>query len=235
VIEDAACAAGSEILWQGRWERIGRPHGLVACFSFHPRKLLSTGDGGMLTTADPDLDRKFRLLRQHGMSVSDVVRHASPTVVRESYSTLGFNYRLTDIQAAIGREQLKRLPGIVARRRALADRYSNAFADCDGVIPVAERAWTRTNWQSYTVRVSEGRQGETMQRMRDAGIATRRGALNAHLQPAYQDEPWRAATPLTESEWLQETVIVLPLFHELTESDQDRVIDEVRRAVGGLP
>src|SRR5687767_7624263 len=85
VIEDAACAAGSEIRWNGQWERVGRPHADVACFSFHPRKLLSTGDGGMLTTARPDLDERFRLLRQHGMSVPDTARHASATVINESY------------------------------------------------------------------------------------------------------------------------------------------------------
>src|SRR6185295_9018861 len=120
LIEDAACAIGSEIEWQGNWERIGKPHGEVACFSFHPRKLLSTGDGGMLTTSNAKLDRSFRLLRQHGMSVPDAVRHSSPRVIFERYPVVGFNYRMTDIQAAIGREQLKRLPEIVARRRELA-------------------------------------------------------------------------------------------------------------------
>ncbi|MGH9496442.1 MAG: DegT/DnrJ/EryC1/StrS family aminotransferase, partial [Candidatus Sulfotelmatobacter sp.] len=110
VVEDAACAIGSEILWDKNWENIGKPHADVACFSFHPRKLLTTGDGGMLTTADREMDHKFRLWRQHGMSVPDTVRHASPNVVFESYPELGFNYRMTDIQAAVGREQLKRLP-----------------------------------------------------------------------------------------------------------------------------
>ncbi len=104
LIEDAACAIGSEIEWQGAWHRIGQPHGDVACFSFHPRKLLSTGDGGMLTTASAELDRAFRLLRQHGMSVPDAVRHSSERVIFESYPVVGYNYRMTDIQAAIGRE-----------------------------------------------------------------------------------------------------------------------------------
>jgi len=106
VIEDAACAIGSEIFWDGRWERVGRPRADIACFSFHPRKLLSTGDGGMLTTRSPKLDATFRLLRQHGMTVPDTVRHASSQVVFEQYSVQAFNYRMTDIQAAIGREQL---------------------------------------------------------------------------------------------------------------------------------
>ena len=128
MIEDAACAIGSEIRWDGRWERIGRPHGDIACFSFHPRKLLSTGDGGMLTTRDAELDATFRLLRQHGMSVPDTVRHASSQVVFESTRSLGFNYRMTDIQAAIGREQLKRLPAIVARRRDAGRRDTPTYA-----------------------------------------------------------------------------------------------------------
>ena len=118
LIEDAACAVGSEICINGRWEPIGRPHGDIACFSFHPRKVISTGDGGMLTTSNPDFDRAFRLLRQHGMSIADTVRHGSQQVVFEEYLTIGYNYRMTDIQAAIGRKQLERLPHLVSRRRA---------------------------------------------------------------------------------------------------------------------
>src|SRR5919199_403934 len=117
VVEDAACAAGSQIRVDGEWERIGKPHGDVACFSFHPRKLLTTGDGGMLTTANAEYDRLFRLWRQHSMGVSDTQRHASNQVIFEEYAELGFNYRMTDLQAAVGRVQLERLPGIVARRR----------------------------------------------------------------------------------------------------------------------
>jgi perosamine synthetase len=110
VIEDAACAIGSEIRWQGGWEKVGKPHADAACFSFHPRKVISTGDGGMITTRHADWDARFRLLRQHAMSVPDTVRHRAMQVVFESYPVLGYNYRLTDIQAAVGRQQLARLP-----------------------------------------------------------------------------------------------------------------------------
>ena len=134
VIEDAACAIGSEILWNGRWEKIGRPHGDVACYSFHPRKVISTGDGGMITTANADWDARFRLLRQHAMSVPDTVRHGSNQVIFESYPTIGFNYRMTDIQAAVGRAQLERLPDIVAERRDLAERYGALL----GAVPYLE-------------------------------------------------------------------------------------------------
>jgi dTDP-4-amino-4,6-dideoxygalactose transaminase len=233
VVEDAACAVGSEIRWNGRWERIGRPHGLIACFSFHPRKLLSTGDGGMLTTSDPDLDRKFRLLRHHGMNVSDTVRHSASTVIEEEYPVLGYNYRMTDIQAAIGREQLKRLPAIVSRRRALAARYHQGLGDLDGLHVPVEPEWARSNWQSYVVRVAGARRLGIMQALLDAGIATRRGAMNAHREAAYPPDTWRSPGPLRRSEEAQDRAIVLPLFHQLTESDQDRVIAEVRRVVGG--
>jgi dTDP-4-amino-4,6-dideoxygalactose transaminase len=233
VVEDAACAAGSEIRRGGRWERIGKPHGDVACFSFHPRKLLSTGDGGMLTTARPELDRQFRLLRQHGMSVPDTVRHASTQVMTESYPILGFNYRLTDIQAAIGREQLARLPAMVERRREQADRYGDRLRGLPGVVTPREPEWARTNWQSYAIRLQPPLdQQSVMQRMLDNGVATRRGVMNAHLEASYPPGSWQT-TPagLAKSEAAGDTTIVLPLYHDLTEQDQDRVVAALERAV----
>src|SRR5207244_12070407 len=128
-------------------------HGAIACFPFHPRKLVTAGEGGMLTTSDPELDRQFRLLRQHGMTISDTVRHTLNEVTFESYPVVGYNYRMTDIQAAVGREQLKRLPAIVARRRELAARYQDALQSIDGVIVPREPRWARTNWQRYAIRV----------------------------------------------------------------------------------
>jgi dTDP-4-amino-4,6-dideoxygalactose transaminase len=233
VIEDAACAIGSEVNVDDSWERIGRPHGDIACFSFHPRKLLSTGDGGMLTTADPELDRRFRLLRQHGMSVSDSARHASKEIITEEYATLGFNYRLTDIQAAVGREQLKRLPTIVARRRQLASRYHDRLSSMAGVTIPAEPVWARSNWQTYAVRLAPPHdQRLVMQRMLDAGIATRRGVMNAHSEPAYPPGTWRAAAEgLGRSEELQRRVVALPLFHQMTDDDQDRVVEALSLAL----
>jgi dTDP-4-amino-4,6-dideoxygalactose transaminase len=231
VIEDAACAIGSEIRWDGHWQRIGRPHGTVACFSFHPRKLLSTGDGGMLTTADAALDARFRLLRQHGMSVPDTVRHAATQVITESYPVLGYNYRMTDIQAAIGREQLKRLPAIISLRRALAARYRAGLSGAPGIELPAERDWARSNWQTYAVRVAASRQLRVMQELLDAGIATRRGVMNAHREGAYAGPTWRAATPLRQSERAQDSAIALPLFHDLTDQQQDRIIERLSAAV----
>ena len=231
VIEDAACAIGSEIEWDGAWQRIGRPHGDLACFSFHPRKLLSTGDGGMIVTASAGTDARLRLLRQHGMNVPDTVRHASAQVVFEAYPIVGFNYRMTDIQAAIGREQLRRLPEIVERRRTLAARYHAALAGHPRIIVPYEPAWARSNWQSYAVRLRDADQRTVMQRMLDDGVATRRGVMNAHLEAAYPQGTWRAAGPLTRSEEAQATAIVLPLFHQMTDDEQERVVTSLTCAV----
>ena len=232
VVEDAACAVGSEIHLEGGWERIGRPHGDVACFSFHPRKLLSTGDGGMLTTADAGLDARFRLLRQQGMSVPDTVRHASPQVVAEAYTVLGFNYRMTDIQAAIGREQLKRLPAMVARRRHLAARYAERLAALPGVATQREPDGVRTNWQSYAVRMIDADPRTVMQHMLDAGVSTRRAVMNAHREPAYATG-WRTtASGLVQSEQAQDEGIILPLYHQMTDADQDLVVGALVAALG---
>ena len=232
VIEDAACAIGSEILWDGRWEKIGRPHGDAACFSFHPRKLVSTGDGGMITTSNAAWDEKFRLWRQHGMSVPDTVRHGSKQVVFEQYTEVGFNYRLTDVQAAMGREQLKRLPAMIARRREQAARYGVLLAGVPGLVLPVEPAWARSNWQSYGVRLPMRKdQRAVMQALLDAGISTRRGVMCAHREPAYAKAPWRAAGSLVESERAQDEIVILPLFHEMTESEQDQVVSALKAAL----
>lgn len=232
VIEDAACALGSEILWTGAWEPIGRPRGDTACFSFHPRKVVTTGDGGMLTTNDPALDRRARLQRQHGMSVPDTVRHGSPSVVLESYLGVGYNYRMTDLQAAIGRVQLGRLPGLVEERRRLATRYAALLADLPEVAPPSEPPGARSNWQSYCVRLAEGMdQHEVMQAMLDRGVATRRGIMCAHREEAYRDLPRRL--PLTASEAAQDRCILLPLYPGLATGEQERVIEALAAAVRG--
>jgi dTDP-4-amino-4,6-dideoxygalactose transaminase len=231
LVEDAACASGSELQWSGEWQRIGRPHGDVACFSFHPRKLVSTGDGGMIVTRDAALDRQFRLLRQHGMTTSDRERHAAAGVTIESYAMLGFNYRLTDIQAAIGREQLRRLPAMIERRRTLAAHYAERLAPVPGLLLPHEPSWARSNFQSYCVRLPDGcDQRSIMQRLLDQGIATRRGVMCAHREPAYATEPWIPGSSLRHSEEAQDRCVLLPLFHDMTDDDQARVTEALRGA-----
>ncbi|WP_374575518.1 DegT/DnrJ/EryC1/StrS family aminotransferase [Phenylobacterium sp.] len=229
VIEDAACASGSEILWDGQWEKVGKVHGDVACFSFHPRKIMSTGDGGMLTTKHADWNAKFKLLRQHGMSVPDTVRHGSPQVIFETHPVLGYNYRMTDIQAAVGREQLKRLPGIVARRREIAARYVELLGEAQWLGAPREPAYARTNWQSFCVRLpDEADQRTVMQAMLDKAIATRRGIMCAHREDFYASAPLRM--PLPHSEAAQDHAIVLPLYPQMTDDDQVQVVSALIEA-----
>ena len=244
VVEDAACAIGSEIRWNSRWERIGKPHGDIACFSFHPRKLLTTGDGGMITTSSPEWDRQFRLWRHHGMSLPDTVRHGAKEVIFESYTILGHNYRMTDIQAAVGREQLKRIPGFVARRRQQAQRYRELLADVPGLLLPTEPEWARSNWQSFCVWLPDGcDQCQVMQAMLNAGVSTRRGVMCAHREPAYGQEPWSCGVGpadcdcppgtcarLRESERAQDQALILPLFHQMTDAEQDMVVSALREA-----
>jgi len=231
VIEDAACAAGSEIELGGQWHNIGRPQGDIVCFSFHPRKVLTVGDGGMLTTNNPEFDANFRLWRQHGMSIPDTLRHGSPTVMFEAYPVRGFNYRMTDVQAAIGREQLKRLPDILRRRRALAASYAERLGEIAGVTAPSEPSWARSNWQSYCVGLDgEVEQRTVMQDMLDRGIATRRGIMCIHMEKAHADLPQRHA--LRRSEWARDHSVLLPLFAQMTTEMQDRTISALADAVG---
>jgi perosamine synthetase len=227
VVEDAACAIGSEVLVDGRWEPVGRPHGTVACFSFHPRKVITTGDGGMITTRNPELDRRFRLLRQHGMSIPDTTRHSSRVVLSEDYPVVGFNYRMTDIQAAVGRVQLRRLPTILAQRAVIAGHYTRALRGIRGLVPPHVPAGMRTNYQSYPVRVTDEYpldRDALMQGLLDRGVSTRRGVMNAHQEEAYSD---LSPGPLPRSESARDEVILLPIFDSLTRNDQDRVIDSL--------
>jgi dTDP-4-amino-4,6-dideoxygalactose transaminase len=229
VIEDAACAIGSEIRIDGEWRPIGAPEGDVACFSFHPRKVITSGEGGMLTTRHADWDRQFRLLRQHGMSVSDAVRHNASEVIFEAYLVPGFNYRMTDIQAAIGRRQLARLDGIIARRRELAARYGELLGSIPGVQPPVEPDWARSNWQSYAVRLPDGADQErVMQALLAHGVASRRGIMCAHLEPAYADAP---APPLPHSEAAHRRALLLPLFAQMTDGEQLVVVAALRAAL----
>jgi nucleotide sugar dehydrogenase len=228
LIEDAACAAGSEIEWAGRFERIGKPHGDAACFSFHPRKVITTGDGGMLTTADPEWDRLFRLWRQHGMTVGAADRAGARALTEERFAVLGYNYRLTDIQGAVGREQLRRLPELVAKRRAVAAWYRAALAAIPGLGLPIEPAFARSNWQSYCVRLPPGTvRAAVMQALLDRGIATRPGIMNAHQEPPYAE--W-AGGPLPESERARAECLMLPLHDGMTDDDVHRVAEALAAA-----
>ena len=234
VVEDAACAIGSEISFDGgaTWEKIGKPHGDIACFSFHPRKILTTGDGGMITTNDQELDAKLRLLRQHGMSVPDTVRHESQKVIFENYVTTGFNYRMTDIQAAVGSEQLKRLDDIVIERRKIAADYKTLLQDIPQIRLPHEKAYLRSNWQSYPVKLLDGisfSQKDIMQHLLDKEISTRRGIMNAHQEPAYQAAQWS----LPKSEESRDRTVLLPLYNGIGEKNLHYIADTLHDSLCG--
>ena len=222
VVEDAACAIGSEY----KSQRIGLPHSTMACFSFHPRKILTTGEGGMITTANEELAVRIRKLRQHAMTVSDLARHSSTQVVTECYDEVGYNYRMTDMQGALGLVQLQRLNDMLARRRHLAARYSERLSQVEWLVPPAVPTDCRHNFQSYMVRLENtapiGRD-DLMQELLDRGIATRRGIMAIHREAPYRDARWDNQLPQTE--YVTDNTIILPLFYNMTEEEQDYVID----------
>lgn len=225
VVEDAACAIGST--YQG--ELIGRHSGLVA-FSFHPRKLVTTGEGGMITTARSDWAERLRRLREHGMNVSAAARHASRTPVIETYLETGFNYRMTDVQAAMGLVQLSRLDELVARRRELAARYREMLVDVPGLEMVDDPPYGRANFQSFWVVLSEEfplSRDQLLELMMTQAISPRRGIMAAHLEPAFRDHPH---TELTVTERLASRSLILPLFHQMTVEQQDRVVRALTHA-----
>lgn len=225
VIEDAACAAGST--------SHGRPAGAgaeIAAWSFHPRKVLTTGEGGMVTTTRADWAERVRRLREHAMSVSAAERHATVLAPPESYDEVGFNYRMTDLQAAVGIVQLGRLPEMVARRRELAAAYADAVADLPGLRLVEDPAWGTTNFQSCWLEVLPDHpvgRDELMAHLAATGISARRGIMAAHRQPAHAH---RDHGPLPVTERLTDNTLILPLFHQMTESEHARVCDALGSA-----
>jgi dTDP-4-amino-4,6-dideoxygalactose transaminase len=226
VVEDAACAIGSEIHTVDGWEKIGKPHGDIACFSFHPRKIVATGDGGMITTANPEYDARFRLLRQHGMSIPDTVRHGAASVIFEDYVTTGFNYRMTDIQAAIGIEQLNRLPDFLERRREIVGMYRARLSSSPLVELPQEPHHCRSNWQSFPVRLRDTAsvsRDALMQHLLDQGISSRRGIMNAHQEP-----PFAAHPPQEQSEKARDSVILLPIFNGMRDQEVEEVVKGVK-------
>jgi dTDP-4-amino-4,6-dideoxygalactose transaminase len=222
LVEDAACAAGSTAY--------GQPAGTgaaVAAWSFHPRKLITTGEGGMVTVDDADTAVRLRRLREHGMNVSAADRHASSQPVLEAYLETAYNYRMTDIQAAVGLVQLGRLAGLVAQRRAFAARYQELLADIDGLVPVRDPAYGQTNYQSFWVLLDGFRTGrdEVLTELAAKGVSARRGIMAAHLEPAYADV---TPGPLPVTERITRESLILPLHHKLTHENQDHIVGVLR-------
>ena len=231
VIEDAACAIGSDY----KERRIGAPHSLMACFSFHPRKILTTGEGGMITTSDEKLATRIRQLRQHAMNTSDLARHQSQKVVLESYDEVGYNFRMTDMQASVGLVQLGRVEGFIERRRQFAGRYTSALDKLGWLMPPIEPLGCRHNFQSYMARLAKDApisRDELMQNLLDRGISTRRGIMASHRELPYRDARWDRE--LRETNAATDDCIILPLFHQMTDEEQEFVIASLGEAAGGV-
>ncbi len=228
LIEDAACAAGSSY----KGGRIGS-HSDLVCFSFHPRKVVSTGDGGMITTNNEAFYNRMKLLRQHGMSVNDRVRHESAKVIFEDHIEVGYNYRMTDIQAAVGIKQLEKLDWIVEERRKIALRYHEALRDIDCIrLPIEEQGYF-SNYQSYSIYLKENcpvSRNELMQKMLDDGISTRRGIMTSHRETAYKEESAGVSLPVSED--AADRSIILPLYIPMNDADIEKVIACFRAHVG---
>lgn len=223
LIEDAACAIGAT--YRGR--SVGS-HGNIACWSFHPRKTISIGEGGILTTDDGALAERARGLRSFAATVSDHDRHQAKGIVYEEYRELGYNYRMTDIQAAIGIEQLAKLDRLLARRREIARRYDEAFRALAGVKLPARPAYAEHAFQSYAIRLlpeCPTDRDALLARLVAAGISCRRGIPPIHLEPLYRDRFGSRPLPVTEA--VAARSLFLPIFASLEDEDQTRIIETV--------
>lgn len=226
VIEDGACALGA---MRGSLQ-VG-DGGATCCFSFHPRKIITTGEGGMITTDDHALAESLRILRSQGMSIPADRRHEAGVVLHEEYELLGYNYRMTDIQAAVGVEQMKRLPGILRRRRLLARRYTAAFEGAPQVLPPEEPPGSRHAFQSYMVLLGEGvARDRVMDGLLDHGIASRRAVMAIHQTPLYRGAGRRVELSVTEE--VARRGLMLPLYPQLREEEQDRVVQTLEECLG---
>ena len=227
LIEDAACAAGSSY----KGNKIGS-HSDLVCFSFHPRKVITTGDGGMITTNNEAYRDRIKLLRQHAMSINDRIRHESDKVIFEDHVELGYNYRMTDIQAAVGIKQLEKLDKIVAERRKVAFKYHQAFKDINCIQLPLEADGYFSNYQSYNVYLKPAckiSRNDLMQALLDEGISTRRGVTTAHRETAYKNYQSNYSLPISED--TSDRSIVLPLFYPMTDNEINYVIDHFIRLV----
>jgi dTDP-4-amino-4,6-dideoxygalactose transaminase len=166
------------------------------------------------------------------MSVSAAARHASRQPVLEQYLEVGFNFRMTDIQAAVGLVQLGKLDAMVARRRELAQGYRAMLADVPGLRTVCDPEWGTSNFQSFWVELEPGfplSRNDLLAQLADRGVSARAGIMAAHRQPAYSDHP---RGDLTVTERLTDSTLILPMFHTMTEAEQHHVVDCVRGAAG---
>ena len=231
IVEDAACAIGARY----RGAPIGSL-GAPTCFSLHPRKVITTGEGGMIAVQEAALAARLRRLRAHGMDTSDLARHSARDVVLEAYPERGWNHRMTDMQGALGLCQLDALDEILERRRLLAERYTAALEQLPHLeAPHDDPPHTHRTWQSYCVRLRDGApigRAELMRGLLADGIATRRGVMAIHEERCYQGpRDRRACASLEHTEAAARRTLMLPLYPDLTDAQQEYVIERLAARV----
>ncbi len=222
VIEDAACAIGS--VYKGK--KIGCSENLV-CFSFHPRKIITCGEGGAVVSNNNKYEEELRLLRHQGMSVSDLQRHNSKNLIFEEYPIVGFNFRLTDIQAAVGIVQMKKLDEIIEKRNLIADEYNNAFKENPYIVIPAAPEQTSIAFQSYMIRIRKDApvtRDDVIRKLMERGIASRRGIMAIHREKPYENI---RALELTETDKAFDNTLILPLYPQMNIKERQYVIDSV--------
>lgn len=228
ILEDAACALGSE--YKGK--RLGS-FSDITVLSFHPRKAITTGEGGMILTNNQKWAKRAKILRHQGMGTSDYKRHTANKVTHEEYPEIGFNFRMSDLQASVGVEQMKKLNLILKIRKQIADRYNKALSKCKLIIvPQVPNDYTH-NWQSYIIRLKRNNKvsrDRVMQKLLDDGISTRRGIMSIHLEKPYIKLLDKLDLP--NSEEVTNWGITLPLYVQMTDNEQQYVINRLLKAVG---
>jgi dTDP-4-amino-4,6-dideoxygalactose transaminase len=222
ILEDAACAVGAVN---------EEPLGDAAVFSFHPRKSITTGEGGMITTNNDALAAKLRRLRDHGASVPEEIRHRGPRPHElAEYNEPGFNLRMTDLQGAVGLEQLKKLDAFITERARWAEWYQHELAGLEWLCCPSEPAHGRHGWQAFVTWVDAAQapcpRNELMDRLHARGIATRPGTHAVHQLGAYRDH--QAHCPIA-SECAAQSM-ALPLHNRMTAADYERVVGELKQA-----
>jgi perosamine synthetase len=229
IFEDAACGLGATI----NNRHVGT-FGTWGAFSFHPRKAITTGEGGLLVTKSKKIADTVSMLRAHGADISVSTRHASKKILFEEYPLVGYNYRMSDIHAALGISQFARIKQIFSKRQRLADRYNKAFERVKSVIiPFVPTGYHHT-YQSYMIRVEGGAsiRNRIMQRLLDRGIATRAGVMASHLTKSYRAMYPNVHLPITEK--VAKETIILPLYPQMTHKEQDYVINELKKTLASF-
>jgi dTDP-4-amino-4,6-dideoxygalactose transaminase len=224
ILEDAACAVGAEYK-----NRTAGSLGHAGVFSFHPRKSLTLGEGGMITTNDDSLAERLRQLRNHGASVSEEQRHHGPKpYLLPEFNLLGFNYRITDLQGAVGLVQLEKLDGFLTERHYWASHYQKQLADIEWLRTPESPEGTRPGWQAYVCYVDPAiaplSRNEIMEVLQHNGISTRPGTHAVHMLGYYREQFGFEPEDFPVSRNCDQQTLAIPLHNRMTSEDYEYIV-----------